>query len=134
MGYYIHSCVKMRYKAAFSPSYLACPETYQWVPVEVCRKLLDANKYSRFWGAGVAASHPKHLLDNVYANTPILLPNRSDIGKRLPSGKFTVVGDKIVTKLGVAGRILTKKAQSNVEEWLCLIDGKTGTMRINFAG
>lgn len=48
MGFYIHTCPKMRYKGNFSPSYLLCPETYTWHPIEKCRPLLDVNKYSRF--------------------------------------------------------------------------------------
>ncbi|KAH8301505.1 hypothetical protein KR059_004827 [Drosophila kikkawai] len=30
MGFYIHSCPKMRYKGKLSASYLLCPETYEW--------------------------------------------------------------------------------------------------------
>lgn len=30
MGYYIHSCPKMRYKAHMRPSMLLCPETFGW--------------------------------------------------------------------------------------------------------
>lgn len=33
MGFYIHSCPKMRYKGKLSASYLLCPETYVWVPL-----------------------------------------------------------------------------------------------------
>lgn len=47
MGFYIHSCPKMRYKANLSPSYLLCPETYFWFPVEKCIPLLDIKPYSR---------------------------------------------------------------------------------------
>lgn len=47
MGFYIHSCPKMRYKGNFSPSYLLCPETYTWHPVEKCKPLLDKSKYCR---------------------------------------------------------------------------------------
>ncbi|KAH9507257.1 Arginyl-tRNA--protein transferase 1 [Bulinus truncatus] len=47
MGFYIHSCPKMRYKGQFSPSFLACPESYTWVPIELCRPKLDASKYAR---------------------------------------------------------------------------------------
>ncbi|XP_058459583.1 arginyl-tRNA--protein transferase 1 isoform X1 [Malaya genurostris] len=48
MGFYIHSCPKMRYKSNLSPSYLLCPEVYSWHPLDqkVCVKL-DRNKYSR---------------------------------------------------------------------------------------
>ncbi|XP_044508723.1 arginyl-tRNA--protein transferase 2-like isoform X2 [Mangifera indica] len=35
LGYYIHSCRKMRYKAAYRPSELLCPLRYQWVPYDV---------------------------------------------------------------------------------------------------
>ncbi|KAI8609038.1 arginine-tRNA-protein transferase [Chytriomyces sp. MP71] len=47
MGYYIHSCSKMRYKAQFRPSELLCPKLYTWVPVDKCIQLLDINKVAR---------------------------------------------------------------------------------------
>jgi len=40
MGFYIHSCVKMRYKADYHPQYLLDPETYAW-------DLLDDDLQSR---------------------------------------------------------------------------------------
>ncbi|XP_014495816.1 arginyl-tRNA--protein transferase 1 [Vigna radiata var. radiata] len=45
LGYYIHSCSKMRYKAAYRPSELLCPLRYQWVPFDVARPLLDRRAY-----------------------------------------------------------------------------------------
>ena len=42
MGYYIHSCRKMRYKAEYSPSEILCPATHRWVnvnDVDVQRRL-----------------------------------------------------------------------------------------------
>ncbi|KAL2549648.1 Arginyl-tRNA--protein transferase 1 [Forsythia ovata] len=45
LGYYIHSCSKMRYKAAYRPSELLCPLRYQWVPYDVAKILLDRRKY-----------------------------------------------------------------------------------------
>ncbi|XP_066139751.1 arginyl-tRNA--protein transferase 1 isoform X1 [Euwallacea fornicatus] len=47
MGFYIHSCPKMRYKGKLHSSVLLCPETYCWFPIEKCLDKLDANKYSR---------------------------------------------------------------------------------------
>lgn len=70
MGFYIHSCPKMRYKGKLSASYLLCPETYVWLsltdgdntgkfPLSSCliltillsslaiRSKLDENKYQR---------------------------------------------------------------------------------------
>ncbi|XP_051049106.1 arginyl-tRNA--protein transferase 1 isoform X2 [Phodopus roborovskii] len=48
MGFYIHSCPKMRYKGQYRPSDLLCPETYVWVPIEQCLPSLDVSKYCRF--------------------------------------------------------------------------------------
>ena len=48
MGYYVHSCPKMNYKGQYTPSFLACPETYRWVPIEKCKEKLNAAKYCRF--------------------------------------------------------------------------------------
>eukprot|EP00842_Homolaphlyctis_polyrhiza_P005180 jgi/Hompol1/5663/HPOL_002051-RA len=72
MGYYIHSCQKMRYKAGFKPCDLLCPvrlnlisrlnlceftrlmhvilkETYKWVPVEAAIKLLEQKPSTAFY-------------------------------------------------------------------------------------
>ena len=35
-------------KGFFYPSYLLCPETYTWHPIEKCVELLDHSKYCRF--------------------------------------------------------------------------------------
>lgn len=47
MGFYIHSCPKMSYKGSYTPSFLLCPERLTWVPLELCRPVLDAQKYAR---------------------------------------------------------------------------------------
>ncbi|PHU13920.1 Arginyl-tRNA--protein transferase 2 [Capsicum chinense] len=46
LGYYIHSCSKMRYKAAYRPSELLCPLRYQWVRFDVAKPLLDRKPYT----------------------------------------------------------------------------------------
>lgn len=49
MGFYIHSCPKMRYKGKLVPSYLLCPEVYTWHLLDdTIRNRLDENKYQRF--------------------------------------------------------------------------------------
>ncbi|XP_031484875.1 arginyl-tRNA--protein transferase 2 isoform X2 [Nymphaea colorata] len=45
LGYYIHECGKMRYKASYSPSELLCPLRYQWVPFHIAKPLLDKKPY-----------------------------------------------------------------------------------------
>lgn len=47
MGYYIHSCQKMRYKGEYCPSELLCPEKFVWVELtNDIRQLLDQQKYT----------------------------------------------------------------------------------------
>lgn len=41
LGYYIHSCQKMKYKAQFKPSELLCPVRGVWVDFEEAEKRLD---------------------------------------------------------------------------------------------
>uniref|UniRef100_A0A336LHV4 CSON010446 protein n=1 Tax=Culicoides sonorensis TaxID=179676 RepID=A0A336LHV4_CULSO len=49
MGFYIHSCPKMRYKGKLYPSYLLCPETYTWHLLDdSIRNRLDVESYQRF--------------------------------------------------------------------------------------
>lgn len=46
MGFYIHSCIKMRYKAGFKPSSLLDPESFQWnIFDEEYKAKLDKRKY-----------------------------------------------------------------------------------------
>ncbi|KAL8943370.1 MAG: hypothetical protein Q9211_001009 [Gyalolechia sp. 1 TL-2023] len=46
MGFYIHSCIKMRYKNEYQPSYLLDPETYSWDPLDAdYLARLSARKY-----------------------------------------------------------------------------------------
>ncbi len=33
LGYYLHDCHRMKYKASFAPSELLCPLSYRWVPI-----------------------------------------------------------------------------------------------------
>ncbi|KAJ7283769.1 arginine-tRNA-protein transferase [Mycena rebaudengoi] len=58
MGFYIHSCTKMRYKGEYSPSYLADPETYAWFPIKDCAPLLEKYRYACF-------SDPDHSMAEV---------------------------------------------------------------------
>ncbi|KIO18649.1 hypothetical protein M407DRAFT_149326 [Tulasnella calospora MUT 4182] len=48
MGFYIHTCQKMRYKAQYAPSFLLDPEEYSWCPTEKALPLLDKHRYVPF--------------------------------------------------------------------------------------
>ncbi|XP_068617683.1 arginyl-tRNA--protein transferase 1 [Battus philenor] len=62
LGFYIHSCRKMRYKGNFHPSDLLCPETYKWFPIQDCLIKLDQSPYSRLDPDidSVDENYPKH--------------------------------------------------------------------------
>ena len=47
LGYYIHSCGKMRYKADYHPSQLLCPSTLQWVDAQEGQMTLDKESPER---------------------------------------------------------------------------------------
>ncbi|KAF5453663.1 hypothetical protein F2P56_028552 [Juglans regia] len=67
LGYYIHSCSKMRYKAAYHPSELLCPLRYQWIPFNVARPLLDRKPYvvlSDFATLKNGESSPPHVSED----------------------------------------------------------------------
>ncbi|KAG8722494.1 Arginyl-tRNA--protein transferase 1 [Ceratobasidium sp. 394] len=46
MGFYIHSCPKMKYKGEYDPSYLLDPESYTWHPLKNWIPLLNEHKYA----------------------------------------------------------------------------------------
>jgi arginine-tRNA-protein transferase len=46
MGYYIHSCPKMKYKGDYKTQHVLDPESYEWHPLDAeLRSLLDKKKY-----------------------------------------------------------------------------------------
>jgi arginine-tRNA-protein transferase len=46
MGFYIHSCTKMRYKGEYRPQHVLDPETYEWSPLDgELRTLLDQKRF-----------------------------------------------------------------------------------------
>jgi arginine-tRNA-protein transferase len=46
MGFYIHSCAKMRYKGEYRPQHVLDPETYEWSPLDgELHALLEKKRY-----------------------------------------------------------------------------------------
>ncbi|EUB55158.1 Arginyl-tRNA--protein transferase [Echinococcus granulosus] len=127
MGYYIHSCAKMRYKAQYFPSYLACPETYAWVALEKCRRLLDRSKYARFAAGDVEKASSVDV-----GKAVILFPFSTPLASLLPPSQFTVEGNVIITTAAAAMRLLTKHGFRLLQDWINLVCS-TGTMRIDYS-
>lgn len=44
LGYYIHSCPKMKYKGEYSPSFLLDPLTFGWKSLEDCVSIIDKSQ------------------------------------------------------------------------------------------
>ncbi|KAJ5627093.1 arginine-tRNA-protein transferase [Penicillium herquei] len=65
MGYYIHSCQKMRYKGNYRPQYILDPESYSWDPLdgELTEKL-DKRSY-------VSLSQDRSSGDDESKSTPL---------------------------------------------------------------
>jgi arginyl-tRNA--protein-N-Asp/Glu arginylyltransferase len=42
LGFYLHSCPRMQYKADFAPSDLLCPKTHCWVPIDRVQSALES--------------------------------------------------------------------------------------------
>ncbi|XP_050695259.1 arginyl-tRNA--protein transferase 1-like isoform X1 [Eriocheir sinensis] len=78
MGFYIHSCPKMRYKGKYKPSYLLCPETYEWISIELATPKLDRVKYSR-------------LTDN---------PSAVDVNGRVDTSKILILHNQMLIRYG----------------------------------
>ena len=60
VGFYIHSCPKMRYKGEYLPSYLLDPEEYAWHPLEQWTPLLDNFRYASIAHADHSVVGPYH--------------------------------------------------------------------------
>lgn len=57
MGYYIHSCTKMKYKGDYKTQHVLDPESYEWNPLDAeLRELLDKKTY-------VSLSRERRLID-----------------------------------------------------------------------
>ncbi len=69
MGYYVQSCPKMNYKSQYSASSLLCPETYTYVPLQLCVPKLISSGYSR-----LAEDSVSTVVENVTQEELDLLP------------------------------------------------------------
>ncbi|KAH6562905.1 hypothetical protein BASA62_008853 [Batrachochytrium salamandrivorans] len=89
MGYYIHSCVKMRYKASYKPSEIMCPEIYRWVAMRDAVHLLEAKRDTALADASAASaasgSDCNGLVDAISSPREIRIINASEISDEMVS-------------------------------------------------
>lgn len=92
MGYYIHSCTKMRYKGRFEPSYILDPESLKWDLLDDdLRKRLDQRKY-------VSLSRDRQLGTQPAENGTLVGPVLTDM-KTTPSHVEELTKEKLGEKL-----------------------------------
>lgn len=127
MGYYVHSCPKMRYKAAFHPSYLSCPVTHAWVSVEKCQRLLNRAKFTRF----ASEDETSPVAPDVNAIS-LVLPMLPALISALPPGAYTIEGKTMITTVGAVRGLLSQKLFDVFEDWARNLVA-AGTMRIKLA-
>ncbi len=71
MGFYIHSCVKMKYKVDYHPQYILDPETHTWDLLDDdVKRRLDARKY---------LSLSREKSENIEVPTADDIPNIKDL-------------------------------------------------------
>lgn len=93
MGYYVHGNQKMSYKGNYYPSFLLCPESYRYVPIEIARRKLDVSKYSCLTDQPVEPERVLSFLGGV-----LVLFERQVIPYMLFRGYYGHVKDRIVVE------------------------------------
>ncbi|XP_041982131.1 arginyl-tRNA--protein transferase 1 [Aricia agestis] len=74
LGFYIHSCPKMRYKGNYRPSDLLCPETYKWFDIAECIPKLEVSLYSRL-DPDLDSTDENHPSESTIKYIPVLYNN-----------------------------------------------------------
>lgn len=108
MGYYIHNCVKMRYKGDYKPQYVLDPETYEWNVLDAgLRSLLDQKAYVSPSREGrIAAKTSGDVSEHLAGNNPA--PKKESEGDdepeyRLPNPKDAADANESLLSLGMPG-------------------------------
>ncbi|GAD93427.1 arginine-tRNA-protein transferase [Paecilomyces variotii No. 5] len=111
MGYYIHSCQKMRYKGTYRPQYILDPESYTWDPLDgELSKKLDERPY-------VSLSRDRKLASQKESNQDAEAPNQ---------GKETEENDEEMSlfDLHMPGVLTVEEVQAlDLDHWFLLVHG-----------
>jgi len=94
LGFYIHSCTKMRYKAEYKPSKLLCPIAKKWIDYEDAKPHMDAN-----WGCCALISDDSAHSPRTHASLPVADHNRNgDVkmnGSNKSSSSFSIINMRL---------------------------------------
>lgn len=138
LGYYLHDCHRMNYKASFAPSELLCPKTYKWVPIANIVHLLDANQppwdFSGFHsevndsldeeGAGekfIEVANNHKCSDDLVDHVKLMIPYPGTMDR------LYIRGGRVIDfgKLRALGLIRSPEAEENlrnrISEWIYFV-------------
>ena len=113
MGYYNHTCQKMRYKGQYTPSSLLCTATNTYVSIEKCLPKLDTLKYMKL----ADDSEPDEIIKNPiesYIDSTMLVKGRPYASPSITYNQFKMRTGKEISDIkeyGVlVGPVVAKRA------------------------
>jgi len=126
MGYYVHSCPKMRYKGRFLPSDLLSPvHASTWHDITKCTPLLDRDKYNSFEEVEVRGGREEEEKQDIgqvmvftagqemkYRDYLTRAGIREDSEVK---GYLELVGQEMATKLRLYRRFVSRRGDSSDE-------------------
>jgi arginine-tRNA-protein transferase len=130
MGYYIHSCLKMRYKGTYKPQHVLDFETFEWSPLdENMSRLMDKRKWvsmSRERGGREGGGAVNSTESNSSAEDPdhtsTTTPNTTTASPTsiYPTPKFPIPAEAAnsnlsLLELGMPGALSLPELQENVD-------------------
>ena len=105
MGYYVHNNPKMVYKGRYRPSFLLCPDTYCYAPIEIARPKLDVAKYSRL---NEEAWEPERVLS--FLGGVLILFEKQVIPYMLFRSYYGHVKDRVVVEYAsLVGKMVSQR-------------------------
>ena len=128
MGYYIHSCLKMRYKGTYKPQHVLDFESFEWSPLdENMSRLMDKRKWvsmSRERSGGGEAADPAESQPSTQHPDPTPTTPTTEATDASPSlyppPKFPIPAEAAnsylsLLELGMPGTLSLQQLQESVD-------------------
>lgn len=109
MGYYIHTCPKMKYKGQFVPSELWSEHTGRWVPLSSCEPLLNAARESHQPFINIDQSIPTTTTTTSSASAATQTPTSVSAAAGPAAPRLPVQAQVTQLKVWADGRIVSYK-------------------------
>lgn len=122
LGYYLHDCHRMRYKASFQPSELLCPKSYIWVEIASISNDLDNKKYPWNLHGSKHKVDEEEKLKNFEAmdNVNLMIPYPGSPVTPFRSGKVLKFG--ALRKMGLLRSPQSEEhLKHQIKEWMDMV-------------